>query len=224
MARLKKTADYLKELQDKGYRRYDELFNLYDMWKKTYSIKAFSDFLDLIWSEKNNIKPKYLGENTYSNFRGTALEEFSFGILDNTIKESGAENAVELFWNERILTEEFYMFEKAGFKKYPKYKAVDIAIGKRGDNLIHPLVIISCKVWQGTNWLDEDRAILDNIRNRYPSVLGYSLCMSLDVPPVSLISSQRTGLKVVDLSQRGKLDEFISDIKDVLTEVKKNAV
>jgi len=45
MARPKKTADYLKELQNKGYRRYDELFNLYDRWKKKCSIKAFSDFL-----------------------------------------------------------------------------------------------------------------------------------------------------------------------------------
>ena len=58
MARPKKTADYLKELQDKGYRRYDELFNLYDRWKKKHSIKAISDFLDLIWIEKYNIKTK----------------------------------------------------------------------------------------------------------------------------------------------------------------------
>ena len=115
------------------------------------------------------------------------------------------------------------MFENGQFKKYPKYKAVDIAIGKQEDNLIHPLIIISCKIWQSTNWLDEDRAILDNIRNRYPNVLGYSLCMSLSVPPVSLISSQRTGLRVFDLSKHGKLNEFIGDIKEVLKEVKKNA-
>jgi len=224
MARIKKTSDYLKELQNKDYSRYSELFSLYDNWKKELDIEALSNFLKIIWEEKDDIKPKYLGENTYNNFRGIAFEEFCFDILDKAIKESKAENAVELFWNEKILTEEFYMFENGGFKKYPKHKAVDVAIGKREDNLIHPLIIISCKIWQSTNWLDEDRAILDNIRNRYPNVLGYSLCMSLSVPPVSLISSQRTGLRVFDLSQNGKLNEFISDIKEVLTEVKKNVL
>ena len=222
MARIKKTSDYLKELQNKGYSRYSELFSLYDNQKKELDIEVLSNFLKIIWEEKDNIKPKYLGENTYNNFRGIAFEEFCFDILDKAIKESKAENAVELFWNEKILTEEFYMFENGGFKKYPKYKAVDVAIGKQEDNLIHPLIIVSCKIWQSTNWLDEDRAILDNIRNRYPNVLGYSLCMSLSVPPVSLISSQRTGLRVFDLSQNGKLNEFISDIKEVLTEVKKS--
>jgi len=223
MARIKKTSDYLDELRNKGYKRYNDFLNLYKKWKKELNVKALSEFLDIIWQEKDNIKPKYLGENTYNNFRGIAFEEFCFDILDKTIKESGAENAVELFWNEKILTEEFYMFENGGFKKYPKRKAVDVAIGKREDNLIHPLIIISCKIWQSTNWLDEDRAILDNIRNRYPNVLGYSLYMSLSVPPVSLISSQRTGLKVFDLSKDGKLSEFIGDIKEVLTEIKKNA-
>ena len=181
MARITKTSDYLRKLQNKNYSRYSELYDLYDKWKKELDIKALSKFLDTVWKEKDNIKPKYLGENTYNNFRGIAFEEFCFDILDKTIKESGTENAVELFWNKKILTEEFYMFENGGFKKYPKYKAVDIVIGKREDNLIHPLIIISCKIWQSTNWLDEDRAILDNIRDRYPNVLGYSLCMSLIV-------------------------------------------
>ena len=223
MARIKKTLDYLEELKNKDYNRYDELLNLYDKWQKELDIKALSNFLDIIWKEKDNIKPKYLGENTYNNFRGIAFEEFCFNILNKVIKENEAENVVELFWNEKILTEEFYMFENGGFKKYPKHKAVDLAIGKREDNLVHPLIIISCKIWQSTNWLDEDRAILDNIRNRYPNVLGYSLCMSISVPPVSLISSQRTGLRVFDLSKEGKLNEFIGDIKELLKEVKKNA-
>lgn len=217
MTRVKKTSDYLGELQGKGYERYDDLLKLYNAWKKDLDINVLSNFLDLIWKEKDNIKPKHLGENTYNYFRGIAFEEFCFDILDKTIKQSKTENTVELFWNEKILTEEFYIFENGGFKKYPKYKAVDIAIGKREDNLIHPLIIISNKIWQSTNWLDDDRAILDNIRNRYPNVLGYSLCMSLSVLPVSLISSQRTGLKVFDLSKACQLDKFISDIKEVLT-------
>lgn len=217
MTRRTKTLDYLRGLQNKNYSRYGDLFDLYNKWKKNLDVKVFAKFLDTIWQEKDNIKPnKYLGGVAYNNFRGFAFEEFCFDILDNTIKQSGTENAVELFWSEKILTEEFYIFENGGFKKYPKYKAVDIAIGKRENNLIHPLIIISCKTWQSTNWLDEDRAILDNVRNRYPNVLGYSLCMSLSVPPVSLISSQRTGLKVFDLSKDGKLSEFISDLKEVL--------
>jgi hypothetical protein len=222
MARIKKTLDYLRELQNKNYSRYGDLFDLYNKWKKNLDIKVFAEFLDTIWQEKDNIKPnKYLGGAAYSNFRGIAFEEFCFDILDNTIKGSGTENAVELFWNEKILTEEFYIFENGGFKKYPKYKAVDIAIGKRENNLIHPLIIISCKTYHSTNWLDEDRAILDNVRNRYPNVFGYSLGRGLSALPVSLISSQRTGLKVFDLSKEGKLSEFISDIEEVLTEVKK---
>jgi len=47
--------------------------------------------------------------------------------------------------------------------------------------------------------------------------------MLLSVPPVSLISSQRTGLKALDLSKDGKLNEFISDIEGALTEIKENA-
>lgn len=222
MGRIKKTTDYLEELKNKGYSRYNKLLILYEKWKKELDIKSLSHFLKIIWEEKGNIKPK-LGENTYNNFRGIAFEEFCFDVLNKAIKESKAEKAVELFWNEKILTEEFYMFENRGFKKYPKHKAVDLAIGKRENNLIHPLIIISCKIWQSTNWLDEDRAILDNIRNRYPTALGYSLCMSLSVPPVSLISSQRTGLKVFDLSKDGQLDEFISDISEVLSGIKESA-
>ena len=101
MARIKKTSDYLKELQNKGYSRYSELFSLYDNWKKELDIEVLSNFLKIIWEEKDNIKPKYLGENTYNNFRGIAFEEFCFDILDKAIKESKAENAVELFWNEK---------------------------------------------------------------------------------------------------------------------------
>ncbi len=222
MARTQKTSDYLEKLRSKGYTKYNDLLSLYNKWEEDLDIKSFTNFIDLIWKEKDNIKPKYLGENTYNNFRGIAFEEFCFDLLNKLVKEIEDKNIIELFWNTKILTEEFYIFENGHFKKYPKYKAIDIAIGKREDNLIHPLIIISCKIWQSTNWLDEDRTILDNIRNRYPNVLGYSLCMSLSVPPVSLISSQRTGLRVFDLSKDSKLDEFIGGIKEVLTEVKKN--
>jgi hypothetical protein len=222
MARVKKTLGYLRTLRKKDYKGYSCLLNLYNRWKKDIDIEVFSDFLDIIWKEIDNIRPK-LGVNTYNNFRGTALEEFCFDLLKKIIKETEVENVIELFWNQKILAEEFYIFENGRFKKYPKHKTVDIVVGKREDSLIHPIIIISCKIWQSTNWLDEDRAVLDNIRNRYPNVLGYSLCMSLQAPAVSLISSQRTGLRVFDLSKDGKLNEFIVDIKEVLTEVKKSA-
>lgn len=223
MARNKKTSDYLKELQSRGYGRYRELSKLHNTWKSELSVGALSGFLDTIWRQKDDIKPEYLGENTYNNFRGIAFEEFCFDILNKAIKESGAENEVELYWNQKILVEEFYIFENGQFGKHPKYKAVDIVVGMRKDNLVHPLMIISCKTWQSTSWLDEDRAILDNIRNRYPYVLGYSLCMSLSVLPVSLVSSQRTGLRVFDLSKNGKANEFVDDIKEALAEIRKNA-
>jgi len=222
MPRVKRTHDYLGELRNKGYPRYDEVFNLYDKWKREFDINALSKFLIIVWEEKDNIKPSYLGENTYNNFRGIAFEEFCFDLLNKTIEETEAKNVVELFWNKKILTEEFYIFEEGRFKKYPKYKAVDIVIGKSESELIHPLIIISCKIWQSTNWLDEDRAIFDSIRNRYPNVLGYSLCMSLNVPRVSLISSQRTGLRVFDLSK--KFDDFAEDIRNVLCEVTNDSV
>ncbi|MBA7467716.1 hypothetical protein ES707_02937 [subsurface metagenome] len=40
--------------------------------------------------------------------------------------------------------------------------------------------------------------------------------MNLSVPPVSLISSQRTGLKVFDLSKENQFSEFIRDIKGII--------
>lgn len=223
MARKKKTSYYLKHLQDKNYSRYDELVRLYDKSKNDLHIKSLSKFLDIIWKEKHNIKPKYLGENTYNNFRGIALEEFCFHLLSRIIRNIDIENLVEVFWNEKIMTEELYMFENGQFEKHSKYKAVDLALGRSEGRLIHPFIIVSCKIWQGTNWLDEDKNILDQIRSRYPNLLGYSLCMSLNVPPVSLISAQRTGLRVFDLSKQDKLKEFVTDIEEVLTEVKKNA-
>ncbi|MFQ6129653.1 MAG: hypothetical protein ACE5OT_02450 [Candidatus Hadarchaeaceae archaeon] len=64
------------KFKNKGYNRYDEL-DLYDKWKEL-DIKALLDFLDIIWKEKDDMKPKYLGENTYNNFRGIAFEEFYF--------------------------------------------------------------------------------------------------------------------------------------------------
>lgn len=223
MARVKKTSDYLKELQSKGYCRYHELLNLYDKSRNSYDTKSLSNFLDFIWAEKDNIKPQYLGENTYNNFRGIAFEEFCFNLMNKIIRDIEIGNLVKLFWNEKILTEEFYMFENGQFNKYPKYKAVDLALGRSEDKLIHPFVIVSCKIWQSTNWLDEDKNIVDHISNRYPHVIAYSLCMSLNVPPVSLISAQRTGLKVFDLSREGKLNEFGNDIGEVLMQVKTNA-
>jgi len=111
MARIKKTSDYLDKLQNKGYNQYNDLFNLYNEWKKELDIKSLSDFLNIIWKEKDNIKPKYLGENTYNNFRGIAFEEFCFDLMNKVIKEAEAQNIIELFWNTKILTEEFYMFE-----------------------------------------------------------------------------------------------------------------
>lgn len=222
MARVTKTSDYLDKLQKKGYSRCNDLLKLYDRWKKDLDIKTFSKFLDTIWEEKGKIKPTYLGENTYNYFRGVALEEFCFSTLNKALEETETENILELFWNGKILTEEFYVFENGQFKKYTKDKAVDIAIGKSEGGLINPLIIVGCKIYHSTNWLDEDRAFLDNIRNRYPKVRVYSLCWRLNAPPESLIGSQRTGLKVFELVQDGKFSEFIGEIKEVLARVKKN--
>jgi len=219
MSRWKTTDDYLKQLERKGYSQYDSLFGLYDKWRGGLDIKALSDFLDIVWKEKDNIKPNYLGENTYANFRGTAFEEFCFDFLRKIINECEADNLVQVFWNKKIVTEEFTIFEGGKFRKYPKSKAIDIVIGRSESDLFHPLIIISCKIWQSTNWLDEDRAIFDSVRNRYPKVAGYSLCMSLSVPRVSLISSQRTGLRVFDLSKENQFSEFTREIKDVIQEV-----
>jgi len=221
MARWKTTDDYLKQLEHKGYSQCDKLRGLYNTWKGELDIKALSDFLDIVWKEKDNIKPKYLGENTYMNFRGTAFEEFCFDFLRKIINECEADNLVQVFWNKKIVTEEFFIFEGGKFRKYPKSKAIDIVIGQSEGNLCHPLIIISCKIWQQTNWLDEDRAIFDSVRNRYPNVVGYSLCMNLSAPPVSLISSQRTGLRVFDISKENQFSEFIRDIKSVIQTVTK---
>jgi len=216
MSRWKKTDAYLKQLEHKGYNQYDKILSLYGKWKAELDTKALSDFLDIVWKEKDNIKPKYLGENTYINFRGTAFEEFCFAFLRKIINECEADNLVQVFWNKKIVTEEFFIFEDGKFRKYPKNKAIDIVIGQSESNLFHPLIIISCKIWQSTNWLDEDRAIFDNVRNRYPNVVGYSLCMNLSAPPVSLVSSQRTGLRVFDLSKESQFSEFTKDIKGVI--------
>jgi len=216
MARVKRTLDYLEQLKDHG--QYSELRTLYDRWSDTLDAEALSRFLDFVWEEKGSIKPR-LGENTYSNLRGIAFEEFCFLVLSKAVRDAVAEGMIGLFWNERILTEEFYIFENGQFKRFPKYKTVDLALGKSDGSLVHPFVIVSCKIWQSTNWLDEDRAVLDNIRLRYPEVLGYSLCMNMSVPRVSLISAQRTGLQVYDLSDPARFGEFKTDIQRVLVEV-----
>ena len=216
MARVKRTLDYLEQLKDHG--QYSELRTLYDRWSDTLDAEALSRFLDFVWEEKGSIKPR-LGENTYSNLRGIAFEEFCFLVLSKAVRDAVAEGMIGLFWNERILTEEFYIFENGQFKRFPKYKTVDLALGKSDGALIHPFVIVSCKTWQCTNWLDEDRAVLDNIRLRYPHVLGYSLCMTMSVARVSLISAQRTGLQVYDLSDPARFGEFKTDIQRVLVKV-----
>lgn len=216
MARIMQTANYLEELRNRSYKGIYGLSNLFKGWKGKSDIGAFLSFLESTWKEKDRIRPKYLSLNSYNNLRGIAFEEFCYDALDKTIKGSGAEKLIELFWNEKILTEEYYVFEKGKFRKLPKYKTVDIGIGQREDELIHPIIILSCKIYQSTNWLDEDRTILDNIRNRYPNVLGYSLCMGLSAPAVSLISCQRTGLKVFDLSKEKNFDIFLKEIKEII--------
>ncbi len=210
----KNISSYLDKLE--GYSKKEELIDLYGRWKNDLEINTFLVFLNLIGFEKNNIKPKYLGENEYNNFRGVALEEFCYDKLNKLINESGMVDLIQLFRNEKILIEEFFVFKDRKFNKIPKYKNVDIIVGKKEGNLIHPLMIISCKVWQSANWLDEDRAVFDNVRNRYPYVLGYSLCTSIIASSAALISSQRTGLKIFDLSKEDKFPEIISDIKEIL--------
>ena len=220
MAKVKRTQDYLEELKSRSYPRYDELSGLYDKWKKELDIETFSRFLETVWEEIDNIKPKYLGINTYSNFRGIAFEEFCFDSSRGAINEAGVDGIVEPFWNQKVVMEEFYIFDGSQFKVQRKYKAVDIVVGKSDKSesrLIHPFVIISCKVWQGTNWLDEDRAVFDSIRSRYPNVVGYSLCMSLNAPQVSLISCQRTGLRVFDLSK--DYEGFVEDMEKTLQSI-----
>ncbi|MBA7467718.1 hypothetical protein ES707_02939 [subsurface metagenome] len=44
MPRWKKTDDYLKQLEHKGYSQYDKLRSLYDRWRRELTIKALSDF------------------------------------------------------------------------------------------------------------------------------------------------------------------------------------
>ncbi|RLI88963.1 MAG: hypothetical protein DRO62_02660 [Candidatus Altiarchaeales archaeon] len=216
MARNKKTIDYLNQLQGKGYDKTHGLFDLYYKWKEKSDIELLSKFLDLLWSEVDNIRPK-LGIATYNTFRGIALEEFIYESLNKFVEKT----KFKLFWNDRILTEEFYIFEDGAFKKYPKYKAVDLTIGTREDNQIHPFAIISCKMWYGADTLDSDRSVFDNIRNRYPSVFGYGVCMECNVKPVSLISAQRTGLNIYNFEKKNQFKDFIDDIKHNLQEIDK---
>jgi len=216
MARVKRTSDYLDQLHSRGYPKSDYFTELYRKWKIHLDIKVFAQYLNEIWEEKDNIKPKFLGENTYSNLRGISFEEYCFSLLNGVIQDISLPVAVEIFWNEKIVIEEFYLFENNEFTKHPKYKNVDLAIGVPENKMIHPYSIISCKVWQSTNWLDEDKSTLDSVSSRYPAVIGYSLCMSIGVPKVSLISAQRTGLRVFDFSLDGRVNEFISEIRELL--------
>lgn len=216
MARIKRTSDYLDQLNSSGYPKSEYFAKLYRNWKDNLGIEVFTQYLRELWDEKDTIKPKYLGENTYSNFRGISFEEYCFSLLNGVIQELSPAVAIELFWNEKIVVEEFYLFENGEFRKFLKYKNVDLAIGVSENKIIHPFSIISCKVWQSTNWLDEDKSTLDSVSSRYPGVIGYSLCMSIGVPKVSLISAQRTGLRVFDLSLDGRVKEFISEIRTLL--------
>jgi hypothetical protein len=140
-------------------------------------------------------------------------------LLKKVIKKCEAEKIIGLFWNEKILTEQFYIFEKGKFKKDSKYKTVDIVLGKPENKLIHPLVIVNCRVWTDTTRLNEDLFIFERIRNIYPTVIGYSLSMYAEVPWVSLICCSRTGLKVFGLSKQ--FEKFINDIKEFINEIKK---
>lgn len=201
---------YLDRLQNKGYNRYGELLDLYTRWKNDLEIKDFLEFLNITARELKHIKP-VLGENTYNNFRGVALEEFCCCKLNKLVADIGVAD-LQIFRNERILTEEFFVLEDGKFNKITNSKNIDIVIGKKEESLIHPLVIISCKIWYDKNWLDEDREVFDNVRRRYPYVLGYSLCTNLSASQAALISCQRTGMKVFNLSKDDKFPEIISDI------------
>jgi len=210
----KKTEDYLNQLQSSGYAKTQKLFGLYHRWKEKLDIESLSKFLDVLWDEKENIRPSKLGIATYNNFRGVAFEEFVHDAIDKALDLE--KTKFELFWNDKILREEFYILEGGSFKKHPKYKAVDLTIGMREDKLIHPIAVISCKNWYDSVWLDDDRTVFDNIRNKYPHVFGYGVCMDCNVPAVSLISAQRTGLKVYPFKEKNCFDEFIGELRNNL--------
>lgn len=133
---------------------------------------------------------------------------------------TGRRGHFELFWRRSIVTEELYIFGGDRFKKYPKTKKVDLSLGILEGKVIHPFAVISCKLWYGADWLDADRDVFDRIRSRYPHVFGYAVCMSYGVKPVSLISAQRTGMKIFELYNPKKdlfqLDSFLSNLQSVI--------
>ena len=217
---MKRTIQYLENLKEQGYQKHELLFELYNKWRTELDIETLISFLKEIDEDKRNLKSNYIGENTYSNFRGIAFEEYCFIQLERIIKETNSQKIIDLFWNENIKTEEYLYYDGKEFKTFPKYKRIDLTIGKKQKELIHPLIIISCKVWQSINWLDEDKNILDKIRNRYPGVTGYSLCLSLSISPIYLLSVQRSGLQVFNFSNKFQLDQFIKEVTEFLTNIK----
>jgi len=224
MARLKKTETYLQELKNKGYPQQDKLVKLYHEWKNAPDpdIDALSAFLAAVGGDTGGIR-SLLGINTFNNFRGYALEEFCFDLFQKRIKEFEIADLVELLPNQKVLTEEFFVFEKGKFEKIPKEKSIDIVVGQRENELIHPHIIVSCKTYQSTNWLDEDKAIFFSIRNRYPDVVGYSLCLGISTSEDVPLFSRRTGLAVFDLSKKEQYCEFDEDLKKVLKDIKAKA-
>ncbi|MFZ2454870.1 MAG: hypothetical protein WAX07_00105 [Candidatus Altiarchaeia archaeon] len=209
MARNAKTIDYLERIRSKNPDVYQKLFKSYRDWKESLNIEQFEEFLHFAWEEKvlNN------------NARGIAFEEFCFDLLSRIHRDTQTANLFDIIWNENLIIEEFYVFEGNQFKKYQNQKAVDIALVKKEGALIHPILIIGCKGWLSKEWLEGDKEVFDSLRNRYPNVLGYSLCKDLKVSQESIVRGQRTGLKIFDLTKEGEIESLTSDIKKSLKEI-----
>jgi len=219
MARIKSTFTYIEDIKKKAaIKNITELLQQkYQKWKSSLDIRDLNDFLDFTWHKKDLIRPK-LGIASYNTMRGCALEEFVRDIIVKKVDYKS--KGFELFWRKPIVSEELYIFEGDCFKKHPKTKKVDLSLGILEGKVIHPFAVVSCKVWYGADWLDADRDVFDRIRSRYPHVLGYAVCMSCGVKPVSLISAQRTGMKIFQLYNPKKnlfqLDTFLSNLQSAI--------
>jgi len=218
MTKIKVTADYIRDLEEKT--AMGDIAKLlrerYEKWKGSLSLKDLNDFLHFSWIKKDQIRKK-LGIASYNTMRGCSFEEFVKDVIENRINFKS--KRFELFWRQPIVTEELYVFERktSRFKTYTKTKKVDLSLGVLDDKVIHPFAIVSCKVWYGADWLDADRDVFDRVKSRYPHVYGYAICLNCGVKSESLISAQRTGMKIYELYNTKKnlfqLDAFLADLQ-----------
>jgi len=173
MARLKKPIDYVNQLllnPSTNLRKVGEnLQKQYGQCKRSLYLKHLLDFMKTIQENRNKIGVAQL----FGKFRAYSFEEFVYRLIQAKVLISKPFN---VYWGEKCLV------WKDVDREYGM--ELDVAVGKKLNQFIEPLVAVEAKVELDASRLKTALASFLLLKQRYPNVKCFLVYMFGEIDPL----------------------------------------